>query len=32
MPERAINPVDKAVGARIRLLRKRRKIDALDFH
>jgi transcriptional regulator with XRE-family HTH domain len=27
MPERAINPVDEAVGVRIRLLRKRRKMS-----
>jgi transcriptional regulator with XRE-family HTH domain len=27
MPERALNPVDEAVGARIRLLRKRRKMS-----
>jgi transcriptional regulator with XRE-family HTH domain len=31
MPERAINPVDEAVGARIRLLRKRRKMSQQEL-
>jgi transcriptional regulator with XRE-family HTH domain len=31
MPERAINPVDEAVGARIRLLRKRRKMSQAEL-
>jgi transcriptional regulator with XRE-family HTH domain len=31
MPERTINPVDEAVGARIRLLRKRRKMSQQEL-
>jgi transcriptional regulator with XRE-family HTH domain len=31
MPERASNPVDEAVGARIRLLRKRRKMSQAEL-
>jgi transcriptional regulator with XRE-family HTH domain len=31
MPERPINPVDEAVGARIRLLRKRRKMSQQEL-
>jgi transcriptional regulator with XRE-family HTH domain len=31
MPERANNPVDEAVGARIRLLRKRRKMSQQEL-
>ena len=31
MPERAVNPVEEAVGARIRLLRKRRKMSQQEL-
>jgi transcriptional regulator with XRE-family HTH domain len=31
MPERAINPVDETVGARIRILRKRRKMSQQEL-